>query len=104
MAKTSSAPKPNPHALGAEAPQDTDGRMSVAAQRAKTLGWSMQAIARASQDGTVEPIDSDALYDFGQQLLELSAEIEAIRNLEVAHSYGVASIEEVTDEVRARRH
>ena len=75
----------NPHAIGNEVPEDTDGRLTVAARRAKTIGDAMQAISRAAEDH--QDADSDTLLDLGQMALELAWELDAINTIATAESW-----------------
>lgn len=74
----------NPYAMGTEAPTDLDGRMFIAARRAKTIGDALEAIIRMR--GDLEP-DDETIRDLGTMARELSWEIEAIHTVEIAESY-----------------
>lgn len=76
---------PNPHALGAEAPQDTDGRLSDCATRVKVLAMSMYAIAHAEGDLGL-PKDPEIFRGFGKMLDEVAEEIERTSAVIIAES------------------
>jgi hypothetical protein len=69
----------NPYVLGAQAPNDLDGRMFDLEQRLKALGQSLRALAHSDY----EEVEMDTLNAFGRIALEMSSEIANIHLLYV---------------------
>lgn len=72
------------HALGGDAPRDTDGRMFVAERRARLIGQSLYALIHC--EGDIE-VDHETIKDFGTMAMELADELAAINIVTIAQSY-----------------
>jgi hypothetical protein len=72
------------HAIGGDAPTDTDGRMFVAERRARLIGQSLYALIHC--EGDIE-VDHETIKDFGTMAMELADELAAINAVTIAESY-----------------
>lgn len=79
------ASRPNIHAIGGSAPEDTDGRLSIAAGRLNALGYMMEAVAHHAED--VEPPPADMFGYLGGMLRELAENVAIANDLAIAQDW-----------------
>lgn len=79
------ASRPNQHAIGGDAPEDTGARISTASDRIRLLGIAAEAIAHAESDLGLP--DGEAWRTLGGMLQELAEDIVVAQCIAVAQDW-----------------
>lgn len=79
----------NPHRIGGGAPEDTDGRFSMIADRMAVLGLALESIGHAADDSGLPEGDSGVTFfmTIGGMVCELAHELEAARAIDIAQDW-----------------
>lgn len=79
------ASRTNRHAIGGDAPEDTDARLYIASNRIRLLGIAATAVAHA--EGDLGLPDDEAWRTLGGMLQELAEDIAIAQSIAVAQDW-----------------